>query len=184
VPHACPRAYARPRLRRVGGMSAAYRERCWCAAAGLGRFVREMRRACYPKRRAARADGSYRICSAMHGTAPEGADDGLSRHYYWESNESRAVAEQALGCVVGAAHEAFNLCAGLFECAAFALKAIAVSAPDPKHQRVAKRSRLGSAFFLTCKNRHFKKTRRLSREENIDWILRPLKLFSFKGRTT
>jgi hypothetical protein len=83
----------------------------------------------------------------MHGTAPEGAVDGLSRNYYSESNQSRAVSEQALGCVVGAAHEAFNLCAGLFECAAFALKVIAVSASDPKQQCVAKHSRLGSAFF-------------------------------------
>jgi hypothetical protein len=145
VPHACPRAHARPRLRRVGDVPAAG-ERRWCAAAGLGRFVREMRTACYPKRRAARADGSYRICSAMHGTAPEGAVDGLS-HHKWKSTESGVIPEQALGCVVGAAHEAFNLCAGLFKCAAFALKAIAVSASDPKHQCVAKHSRLGSAFF-------------------------------------
>jgi hypothetical protein len=92
----------------------------------------------------------------MHGTAPEGAVDGLS-HHKWKSTESGVIPEQALGCVVGAAHEAFNLCAGLFKCAAFALKAIAVSASDPKHQCVAKHSRLGSAFFwpakfLTSKN--------------------------------
>jgi site-specific DNA recombinase len=34
------------------------RECRWCAAAGLGRFVREMRTACYRKRRTARASGS------------------------------------------------------------------------------------------------------------------------------
>src|SRR5258708_33839909 len=55
-----------------------------------------MRATRYRKRCTARADGSYRIRAAMHGPAPEGAADGLSKSAFQTLRAAFAAARQVV----------------------------------------------------------------------------------------